>query len=342
MIPETLEWRGEALRIIDQRALPDELVFWDCATVREVAEAIRTLAVRGAPAIGIAAAYGVALGARADRNSLDSVIRELASTRPTAVNLFWALERMRRVITLHSEAPDDVFAECLAREAGIIKAEDIANNKKIGSLGQALLPEKAAVLTHCNAGALATGGHGTALGVIRSARETGKDVKVYADETRPLLQGARLTAWELSADGFDVTLICDSMAGALMKSRAVDAVVVGADRIAANGDVANKIGTYGLAVLASYHGVPFYVAAPRSTLDLAVSSGADIPIEERSSSEVRELPRGGSAPEAAAVWNPAFDVTPAELITAIIMETGVYRAPWDFREGAKISGPVRG
>jgi methylthioribose-1-phosphate isomerase len=330
MIPETLEWRGDNLRIVDQRALPDKLIFWDCRTVADVAEAIRTLAVRGAPAIGIAAAYGVVLGARADRKSVDSAIRELASTRPTAVNLFWALERMKKTVEEHSSEPNDLFMAGLLYEAGMIQVEDIKNNKKMGVLGQALLPQKAAVLTHCNAGALATGGHGTALGILRSAREAGKEIKVYADETRPLLQGARLTAWELAEDGFDVTVICDSMAAALLRSGKIDAVIVGADRIAANGDTANKIGTYGLAVLASHHNVPFYIAAPRSTLDLAISSGGDIPIEERDGDEIRVLPGGRRVPDKIKTWNPAFDVTPSELITAIINETGVYRAPFDF------------
>lgn len=330
MIPETLEWRGDHLRIVDQRALPDELVFMDCGSVAEVAEAIRTLAVRGAPAIGIAAAYGVVLGARADRNNLESVIYELAATRPTAVNLFWALGRMRNVVEKSMDEPDDMFLAHLLHEAGMIQVEDIRNNQKMGSLGQSLLPDASTVLTHCNAGALATGGYGTALGIIRSAREAGKTVKVYADETRPLLQGARLTAWELAQDGFDVTLICDSMAAALMRKGEIDAVIVGADRIAANGDAANKIGTYGLAVLASHHDVPFYVAAPRSTFDFVIASGDDIPIEERADAEVRVLPGGKCVPEDIRIWNPAFDVTPAALITAIITENGVHKPPYHF------------
>jgi methylthioribose-1-phosphate isomerase len=271
------------------------------------------------------------LAAREDRKSIDSAIRELASTRPTAVNLFWALERMKKTAEEHSGEPKDLLMASLLYEAGMIHVEDIKNNRKMGSLGQALLPQKATVLTHCNAGALATGGHGTALGILRSAREAGKEIKVYADETRPLLQGARLTAWELAEDDFDVTVICDSMAGALLRSGKIDAVIVGADRIASNGDTANKIGTYGLAVLASHHGVPFYIAAPRSTLDLSISSGLDIPIEERDGDEIRILPGSNRrVPDKIKTWNPAFDVTPSELITAIITETGVYRTPFDF------------
>ena len=344
MIPKTLEWLGCSLRIIDQRALPDEVVFIDCRSVGDVADAIRTLAVRGAPAIGIAAAYGVVLGASADRGSFDGVIEELAATRPTAVNLFWALERMRRVALHNRDVSDELFVSALEAEAVAIHSDDVDGNRRIGAFGQELLPDTATVLTHCNAGALATGGYGTALGVLRAAASLGKRLKVYACETRPLLQGARLTAWELAMDAFDVTLICDSMAGALMSSRQIDAVIVGADRIAANGDSANKIGTYSLAVLASYHGVPFYIAAPLSTLDRSTRDGRGIIIEERAADELRLLPGvGRSVPEevfeacsseepvgAIRVWNPAFDVTPAELITAIILDNGVYRYPYNF------------
>lgn len=331
MIPETVAWMGDSLRVLDQRALPERVVFLDCATVAQVADAIRTLAVRGAPAIGIAAAYGVVLGARTDRRNLENTIYELAATRPTAVNLFWALGRMRAVVEREAEEPDDIFLSRLLLEAGSIHHEDVSNNKKIGSFGASLLPKNATILTHCNAGALATGGHGTALGILRSAREAGKEiVKVYADETRPLLQGARLTAWELAEDGFDVTVICDSMAGYLMSVKKIDAVIVGADRIAANGDAANKIGTYSLAVLASYHNVPFYIAAPKSTFDPSLAEGGMIPIEERGGEEVRVLPGGKRIPDQISVWNPAFDVTPAGLIGAIITENGVYRAPYNF------------
>lgn len=330
MLPQTLEWRGNFLRIVDQRALPDRLVFWDCKTVDDVASAIRTLAVRGAPAIGIAAAYGMVIGAMTDRARMSRFSDILAATRPTAVNLFWALERMSRVVESAAHADDERFVSALLAEAAKIHEEDIRNNKKMGQFGAALIPDVATVLTHCNAGALATGGYGTALGVIRAARDAGKRVTVYADETRPLLQGARLTAWELARDDFDVTIVCDGMAGALMRTRRIDAVIVGADRIAANGDVANKIGTYGLAVLAKHHGVPFYVAAPVATFDAACASGADIPIEERSGAEIRDLPGGRRVPDDIAVWNPAFDVTPAELIDAIVTERGVWRAPYRF------------
>ena len=253
------------------------------------------------------------------------------ATRPTAVNLFWALERMRNAAIKNKDKPDDVFNTALLCEAAAIHSEDITANKKIGSFGQALLPESVTLLTHCNAGALATGGYGTALGIMRAACEAGKKIKVYACETRPLLQGARLTAWELTHDGFDVTLICDSMAGSLMSSGRIDAVITGADRIAANGDTANKIGTYSLAVLAAYHKIPFYIAAPCSTVDASTLSGAGINIEERAPEEIRTLPGAGrSVPENIKVWNPAFDVTPAELITAVILNSGVYRYPYDF------------
>lgn len=335
MIPSTLEWTGSGLRILDQRALPDRVVFLDCSSVAEVVDAIRTLAVRGAPAIGIAAAYGVVLGAMDGREELSEVVKRLASSRPTAVNLFWALDRMTAFAKRCQGRPHDRWIESLLQEAGAIHREDVENNRRLGAFGQALLPRSATVLTHCNAGALATGGYGTALGVIRAAREAGKEIKIYADETRPLLQGARLTAWELAEDGFDVTLICDSMAACLMRSGCIDAVIVGADRIAANGDVANKIGTYGLAVLASHHAVPFYVAAPCSTFDTASESGESIPIEERSAEEMRVLPSGRSIPESIPVWNPAFDVTPARLVDAIITERGLFRPPYRFLETAE-------
>ena len=328
-----MEWIGGAdgfLRIVDQRVLPDELKFLDLHSVPEVAEAIRTLAVRGAPAIGIAAAYGLAIGAVANRPAIERFTSELAATRPTAVNLFWALERMKKTAAANAGTADDDFAAMLLAEARTIHLEDLESCRRIGHNGAALLPETAAVLTHCNAGALATGGYGTALGILRSARKAGKNLKVYADETRPLLQGARLTAWELAEDGFDVTLITDSMAAALMQNHRIDAVIVGADRIARNGDAANKIGTYGLAVVAKHHGVPLYVAAPKSTFDPAIASGEEIPIEERSGDEIRILPGGKLVPEHIKVWNPAFDVTPAKLIDAIVTENGVYKYPFDF------------
>lgn len=331
MVPESVTWMGDFLRILDQRALPEDVAFIDCRTVADVAEAIRTLAVRGAPAIGIAAAYGAVIGARADRGNLELFIRELAATRPTAVNLFWALDRMRASAEREAAAADDTFLSRLLREARSIHREDVSNNRKIGAHGASLLPERAVIMTHCNAGAIATGGHGTALGILRSAREAGKEIlKVYAGETRPLMQGARLTAWELAEDGFDAAVVCDSMAGYLMRTEKIDAVIVGADRIAANGDTANKIGTYGLAVLAAYHGVPFYAAAPRSTFDPDLADGGGIPIEERSAEEIRMLPAGRCLPGSIPVRNPAFDVTPAPLITAIIDEAGVHKAPYDF------------
>ena len=322
------------IRLLDQPALPAEERYVLCHEVEAVAQAIENMTVRGAPAIGIAAAYGVVLAAvSGGRDAVPAAMERLARTRPTAVNLFTALERMKHrfesIPTFEGEA---LFAALLG-EATAIHEEDIAGNRRMGAFGARLLPEEAVVLTHCNAGAIATGGHGTALGVLRSAREMGKKIiRVYADETRPLLQGARLTAWELSRDGFDVTVIADGMAGALMNQTRIDAVIVGADRIARNGDAANKIGTYGLSVLAKAHGVPFYVAAPWSTFDLNAASGADIPIEERAEAEMRLLPNGARLPEPIGVWNPAFDVTPAANIAAIITERGVFRPPYDFNK----------
>lgn len=311
MLPEAIIWNGNSLQILDQRKLPSNIEYLDCKRVEDVALAIETLAVRGAPAIGIAAAWGVALAAKNGEDIFLSIER-LRKTRPTAVNLFWALDRISK-------------AQDYEAEAKKIHDEDVKNNRLIGEHGQKLLPRDAVVITHCNAGALATGGWGTALGVIRSAREAGKNIKIYSCETRPVLQGARLTAWELMRDGFDVTLICDSMAGALMRSKKIDAVIVGADRIAKNGDTANKIGTYSLAVNARRHGVPFYVAAPKSTFDMSLADGNKIPIEERCADEVRIISDGQRVPSEIKVWNPAFDVTPAELINAIITEDGLYK-----------------
>ena len=319
----------KAVLLLDQRALPTEERVVPCRTVEETAQAIENMTVRGAPAIGIAAAYGVVLAADKGREAVMTAIDRLARTRPTAVNLFTALERMRR--RLESTPGDALFGALLA-EARSIHESDIESCRRMGAFGAELLPDKAVIMTHCNAGAIATGGHGTALGVLRSARELGKTiVRVYADETRPLFQGARLTAWELARDGFDVTVIAEGMAGALMRRTRIDAVIVGADRIARNGDTANKIGTYGLSVLAASHGVPFYVAAPWSTFDLSAASGADIPIEERSEDEMRVLPNGQRVPDNVSVWNPAFDVTPASNIAAIITERGVFRPPYDFK-----------
>ncbi len=318
-----LRWTGNALELLDQRILPSEERWIACRDHHEVATAIRDMVVRGAPAIGCAAAYGVALGARAHA-PLELVIAELAATRPTAVNLFWALERMRRV------QPPSV--EALTAEAIRIHDEDIASCLAIGKHGAPLLPE-GTVLTHCNAGALATGGYGTALGVVRAAVEAGRRLRVFADETRPFLQGARLTAWELQKSGIDVTVITDNMAAHLMQRGEIQSVIVGADRIAANGDTANKIGTYGVALAAREHGLPFFVAAPNSTVDLAIPDGAHIPIEERSAREVTHLGERALTPAGIGVRNPAFDVTPARLIAAIITEAGVARPPYN--EGLK-------
>jgi methylthioribose-1-phosphate isomerase len=316
---EPIKWLGDAVELLDQRLLPGEMTYVVCRDAHEVAEAIRDMVVRGAPAIGVSAAFGLALAAmRGD--DVEAAAAELRRTRPTAVNLRWALERM---LTAHVTGGD------LVREAEAMFAEDVEANRRIGRFGAELLGARATVLTHCNAGALATAGYGTALGVIRAAVEAGKKIAVYADETRPYLQGARLTAWELQQEGIDVTLITDSMAGHFFQKRKFDAVVVGADRIAVNGDTANKIGTYTVAVLAKAHDVPFYIAAPISTIDVRCPSGAAIPIEERSAAEVTNIGGVRIAPEGVAVRHPAFDVTPASLITAIITDRGVLRAPYE-------------
>ena len=314
-----LRWNGEVLSLLDQRLLPGREVWIECHNAAEVAEAIKTMVVRGAPAIGVSAAYGLAMAGRRG-DDLFSAASVLKAARPTAVNLAWAVDRMLA-------ASADPAA--LRVEAEAINAEDLAACKAIGRHGASLLGASSTVLTHCNAGALATAGYGTALGVVRAAVESGKSVAVFADETRPYLQGARLTAWELQQDGIDVTLITDSMAGHFFQQGKFDAVVVGADRIAANGDAANKIGTYTVAVLAHAHGIPFYVAAPISTIDLACPNGAGIPIEERSAQEVVEVNGTRMAPEGISVRHPAFDVTPARLITAIITERGVLRPPYE-------------
>jgi methylthioribose-1-phosphate isomerase len=335
-------WTGEIVRLLDQTRLPQELVFRDCRSVNEVCLAIKQLAVRGAPAIGIAAAYALVLSwnvARTEsglsgRDDLLAVFRadlaDLASTRPTAVNLFWALQRMSRCVEQATSAGMDAteVQGALQREARAIHEQDVAMSRAMGRCGQELLPRKGSILTHCNAGALATGGYGTALGVVYAAWEAGKHIEVFADETRPLLQGARLTAWEMNNQGIPVTVLPDSAAATLLRQGRVDAVLTGADRIARNGDVANKIGTYPLAVLADRHGVPFYVAAPASTFDPRTACGDDITIEHRGASEV--LFCGDvriAAPEAKA-FNPAFDVTPADLVTAFITEKGVLRPPY--------------
>jgi methylthioribose-1-phosphate isomerase len=337
MIP-TLAWTPEGVRFIDQTKLPLEESYVLATTYEQVADVIVTMVVRGAPAIGVSAAYGIALGAQQTSAltveefapEFEKICARLASTRPTAVNLFWAIDRMKRLfaqlstsgVTLHQ------VQERILTEAHAMYEEDIAACKTMGAFGGALLPQEGGVLTHCNAGALATCGYGTALGVIRSAVEQGKQIHVFADETRPFLQGARLTAWELMADGIPTTVICDNMAASLMRAGRIQAVVVGADRIAANGDFANKIGTYNVAILAREHGIPFYCAAPWSTIDTATATGDDIPIEERNPIEVTHHGGKQLTPNGVGICNPAFDVTPNKYVTAIITERGVLRAPY--------------
>lgn len=331
------------VHLLDQRALPLRTEYVVCRDHDDMARGIKEMVVRGAPAIGISAAFGVALGAQAFvRQSLlddflsymEDVSSILAGTRPTAVNLFWAIQRMRPFWERGNRENASTIMEGLFKEAQRVKDEDIRINRSMGGHGQKLLSDGSTILTHCNAGALATGGYGTALGVIRAAVEAGKTIRVFADETRPYLQGARLTAYELVQDGIPTTLITDGMAASLMAMKKIDAVIVGADRVTANGDVANKIGTYGLAVLARAHGIPFYVAAPFSTIDFEMSSGTQIPIEQRSPDEVTHIGAGFRiAPEGVSVYNPAFDVTPAELVTAIITEKGVFK-PSDLRSKA--------
>ena len=332
---ETLRWRDGTLEMLDQRVLPATVQYLAYTSAAETAAGIRDMVVRGAPAIGVAAAYGVALeanrlrtaGADTFKAGLEAGFDVLAKSRPTAVNLFWALERMREEWQSVTASSQETIAEHLTTVAQDIHAADIAANRAMGRHGAALLANGARVLTHCNAGALATAGHGTALGVIRSAIEAGKSISVYADETRPFLQGARLTAWELMQDGIPVTLIADNAAAFLMSRGEIDAVIVGADRVAANGDVANKIGTYAVAVVANRHRIPIYVAAPISTIDAAITSGAQIPIEERSESEVTGYGDVRWAPVGVKVRNPVFDVTPAELVSALITERGVVHTP---------------
>jgi methylthioribose-1-phosphate isomerase len=331
---ETIQWTSTGVVMIDQTRLPLAEEYVTCRTYEEVATAIRDMIIRGAPAIGVAAAMGVALGVlHASERDLDQQVETicgaLAGTRPTAVNLFWAIDRMKRLYASLRGRPIAEIRRRLIEEALAVRDEDIAINRAIGRNGAPLVPDHKTVLTHCNAGALATAGYGTALGVVRAARESGKEVDVFAGETRPFLQGARLTVWELQQDGIPTTLITDNMAGHFLKSGRIGCVVVGADRIAANGDVANKVGTYSLAVLAKENNVPFFVAAPVSTLDLALASGAGIPIEQRAASEVTHVFGHPVAPEGTAVQNPAFDVTPARYVTAIITEKGVARAPYE-------------
>jgi methylthioribose-1-phosphate isomerase len=331
---ETIQWTDGEVVMIDQTRLPREVKYVACRTYQEVAAAIRDMIIRGAPAIGVAAAMGVALGVRdASAEDLDgqveTICSTLAATRPTAVNLFWAIERMKRLYRSLAGRPIGEIRRRMIEEAQRVREEDIAICRAIGRHGAPLVPDGKTVLTHCNAGALATAGYGTALGVVRAAVEAGKRVDVFADETRPFLQGARLTVWELQQDRIPATLITDNMAGHFLKSGRIGCVVVGADRIAANGDVANKIGTYSVAVLAKENGVPFFVAAPISTLDLTLASGDGIPIEQRPPAEVTHVFGKPVAPEGIAVENPAFDVTPARYVGAIITERGVARAPYE-------------
>lgn len=334
---KTLEWTESGVRFIDQTKLPTEEVYVLCKDYESVADAIRTMVVRGAPAIGVAAAMGIALGARdlqtdeiSDfRNQFGHICRVMGKTRPTAVNLFWAIRRMQRKLDELTGRPIAEIKLSLVEEGKRVHAEDIAANQAMGRHGAVLMPSTGGVLTHCNAGALATAGYGTALGVIRAAIESGKKIHVFADETRPFLQGSRLTAWELMKDNIPTTLIADNMAGAMMAQGKIGAVIVGADRIAANGDTANKIGTYTVAILAREHGIPFYVAAPFSTVDLDTPDGTGIPIEQRASSEVTHLAGKQIAPDNCKVENPAFDVTPAKYIAAIVTERGVARPPFE-------------
>ena len=345
---KTLEWTEAGVRFIDQTKLPTEEVYVTCKDYKEVANAIRTMIVRGAPAIGVAAAMGVAIGAQRSKattateleRQLDVVCNAIAETRPTAVNLFWAIRRMREKFDELRSLPVERIKTELVAEAQRMHVEDIAANEAMGRHGAVLLPNSGGILTHCNAGALATAGYGTALGVIRAAVESGKKLHVFADETRPFLQGSRLTAWELMKDGIPTTVIADNMAGAMMRQGKIDAVVVGADRIAANGDVANKIGTYTVAVLAKEHGIPFYVAAPTSTVDLNTPDGSKIPIEQRASTEVTHLAGKQIAPDAVRVENPAFDVTPSKYVAAIITERGVARAPYEESLAGLVTGKV--
>lgn len=334
---QTLEWTDRGVRFIDQTKLPAEEKYVTCKTYEEVADVIRNMVVRGAPAIGVSAAMGIALGIKNSKaetagdlkREFDQICGVIGKTRPTAVNLFWAIRRMQQKFEQLRVRPVQQIKQALVEEAQRMHAEDIAINKTMGVNGATLMPASGGVLTHCNAGALATCGYGTALGVIRAAIDQGKKIHVYADETRPFLQGSRLTAWELVKDGIPTTVISDNMSGAMMRQGKIGAVIVGADRIAANGDVANKIGTYTVAVLAKEHGIPFYVAAPISTVDLETPDGSKIPIEQRSAAEVTHIAGKLITPEGIAVENPAFDVTPAKYVTAIVTEKGIARAPYE-------------
>jgi methylthioribose-1-phosphate isomerase len=337
MLP-TIDWQGDVVVMVDQRKLPGQEIYIRCRTAQEVARAIRTMVIRGAPAIGVAAAMGIALGMRRSTAKgtkqftveFQKICDMMAGTRPTAVNLFWAIDRMKRVFAEAAQAGQstDEIAARLELETRAIHDEDVASCRTMGAFGADVVPDGARVLTHCNAGALATAGYGSALGVIRAAVERGKRIAVFADETRPFLQGARLTAWELVRDGINTTVITESMAGPLMRAGEIDLVVVGADRIAANGDTANKIGTYTVAVLAREHKIPFYVAAPLSTIDLSTPDGDRIPIEERDRREITHLGSSQLTPEGAHIRNPAFDVTPHRYITGVITEKGIFGPPY--------------
>ena len=337
MLP-TIDWKDDAIVMVDQRKLPAAEIYVTCRTAAEVAKAIKTMVIRGAPAIGVAAAMGIALGMRRSKatgtkqfaTEFQKTCDLMAATRPTAVNLFWAIERMKKTFAGAAQGgcSVDEIKQRLEAEARTIHDEDVQSCRAMGAYGATLVPSGARILTHCNAGALATAGYGTALGVIRAAAEQGKQIAVLADETRPFLQGARLTAWELVKDGIDTTVITDNMTASMMRLGQVDLIVVGADRIAANGDVANKIGTYGVAVLAKEHGLPFYVAAPLSTIDLNTPDGSHIPIEERNPREVTHVGSSRLTPEGARIRNPAFDVTPSKFVSAIVTERGIARAPY--------------
>jgi len=332
----TIEWINGKVRIIDQTKLPHRLVYYEIKNVYSMRQAIKRLKVRGAPALGVAGAFGIILGIKSVKTKdykkfkkkLDSVVNYLASSRPTAVNLFWALERMNRRAEENAKKPVAQIKKLLLKEAFKIMKEDRETCRRMASFGAKLVKDKDRILTHCNTGGLATVDYGTALGVLFKAKEEGKKIKVFADETRPLLQGARLTTWELIREKIDVTLICDNMAASLMAKGEIDKIFVGADRIARNGDVANKIGTYNLAILAKYHKIPFYVVAPLSTFDFTLSSGKEIPIEERNGDEVRNILGRRIAPRNVKVYNPAFDVTPSFLVTAIVTEKGTFRSPY--------------